>query len=108
MDGVPERRTGGRARCRRSWTLADKLRLVAETYEPGASIGHVAHRNGVDHKLLRRWRRLVNRGALDEGATERRCIVCDEPLEAARLDAKFCSSKCRQKAYRRHKSSQAG
>ena len=103
MDGAPEERSVGAARCRRPWTLAEKLELVRKTYEPGISVGRVARGNGVDHKLLRRWRRLVNRGALGEAGAERNCVVCTQPFEIARLDAKFCSSKCRQKAYRLHK-----
>ena len=90
---------------RRRWTTADKLRIVVETYEPGVSIGRVARRNGIDHHLLRRWRRLLSRGTLGEAGAERHCMVCNEPFEAARPDAKFCSSKCRQKAYRLQKAS---
>jgi transposase-like protein len=103
MDDTPEHEEVRSARYRRPWTVAEKLRLVKQTYEPGTSVGRVARSNGVDYKLLRRWRRLVNRGAFGEVGTERRCIICAEPLEAARFDAKFCSSKCRQKAYRINK-----
>ena len=107
MGGGPESSEIGPGRSRRPWTTAEKLRLVAQTYKPGASVGGVARCHGIDHKLLRRWRRLVNRGALGEAAAERRCMVCDGPFEAARLDAKFCSSKCRQKAYRLQKARSA-
>jgi transposase-like protein len=103
MDDAPEPADVGSARHRRPWTIAEKLRLVRQTYEPGTSVGRVARGNGFDHRLLRRWRRLVSRGAFGEVRTERRCVVCAEPFEAARLDAKFCSSKCRQKAYRLNK-----
>jgi transposase-like protein len=92
------------SRPRRRWTTADKIRIVAQTFEPGVSIGRVARRNGIDHHLLRRWRRLLSRNAFGEAGVDRRCAFCNEPFEAARLDAKFCSSKCRQRAYRRHKS----
>ena len=73
--------------------------------EPGVSIGRVARRNGIDHHLLRRWWRLLSRGTLGEAGAERHCMVCNEPFEATRPDAKFCSSKCRQKAYRLQKAS---
>ena len=89
---------------RRRWTAADKLRIVAETLQPGMSVGRVARRYELAHHLLRRWRRLANRGALDTEAN-RRCALCDEPFEASRSDARFCSSKCRQRAYRLHRSS---
>ena len=52
---------GGR---RRRWPAAEKLRIVEETLEDGASISVVARRNGVAPNLLYRWRRLM----LDGGA----------------------------------------
>lgn len=47
---------GGR---RRRWSSAEKLRIVEETLEDGASISVVARRNGVAANLLYRWRRLM-------------------------------------------------
>lgn len=47
---------GGR---RRHWTAADKLRIVEETLDEGASISVVARRNGVAPNLVYRWRRLM-------------------------------------------------
>jgi transposase-like protein len=94
----------GPKRPKRRWTAADKLRLVAETLEPGISIGRVARHYGIAHHLLRRWRRLVSRGMLGELGAHGRCALCDQPLVgASRSDARFCSSKCRQKAYRLHR-----
>lgn len=52
---------GGR---RRRWSAAEKLRIVEETLDEGASISVVARRNGVAPNLLYRWRRLM----LDGGA----------------------------------------
>jgi len=52
---------GGR---RRRWSAAEKVRIVEETLEDGASISVVARRNGVAPNLLYRWRRLM----LDGGA----------------------------------------
>ncbi|SDY97006.1 transposase [Citreimonas salinaria] len=52
---------GGR---RRRWPAAEKMRIVEETLEDGASISVVARRNGVAPNLLYRWRRLM----LDGGA----------------------------------------
>ena len=48
--------------CRRHWTAADKLRIVEETLDEGASISVVARRNGVTPNLLYRWRRLMLAG----------------------------------------------
>ena len=50
---------GGR---RRRWSAAEKLRIVEETLDERESISVVARRNGVDPKLLYRWRRLMLEG----------------------------------------------
>ena len=52
---------GGR---RRRWSAAEKIRIVEETLDEGASISVVARRTGVAPNLLYRWRRLM----LDGGA----------------------------------------
>jgi transposase len=62
MDGVVEIITGRERR--RRWSVADKLRLVAETHEPGAVIRGVAARQGVCESLLYTWRRQARDGEL--------------------------------------------
>ena len=42
---------------RRRWSAEEKARLVAETYEPGAVITHVARRHGVAESCLHLWRK---------------------------------------------------
>ena len=54
---------GGRAR-RRRWNLEEKLRIVAESREVGASVRAVAARNDVYPSLLHNWRRQVQEGRL--------------------------------------------
>jgi transposase len=54
---------GGRER-RRRWGVNEKLRIVAETHEPGASVRAVAARHDVYPNLLRTWRRQVREGRL--------------------------------------------
>jgi transposase-like protein len=49
---------------RRRWRLEEKLRIVAEVEEPGASFAAVARRNEVSRGLLWNWRRQVRRGDL--------------------------------------------
>jgi transposase len=49
---------------RRRFSDADKLRLVAEAFRPGAMVIEVARRHQVDESLLYRWRRLVAQGLL--------------------------------------------
>lgn len=62
MDGVVEVITGRERR--RRWSTSEKLRLVAETQEPGTTIGAVAARHGVCQSLLFTWRRQVREGVL--------------------------------------------
>lgn len=57
----------GRER-RRRWQIEEKLRIVAETYEPGARVTEVAARHGVYPSLLFHWRRQAREGALCRGA----------------------------------------
>ena len=62
MDGVVEIITGRERR--RRWSVEQKLRLVAETREPGARVRSVAVRHGVCESLLFTWRRQVDDGVL--------------------------------------------
>jgi transposase-like protein len=62
MDGMVEIITGRERR--RRWSTQDKLRLVAETHEPGTAIRAVAARHGVCESLLFAWRRQVREGVL--------------------------------------------
>lgn len=55
----------GRQR-RRRWTVAEKLRIVAESNEAGARIGDVAARHDLYPGLLFTWRRQVRNGTLTE------------------------------------------
>jgi len=49
---------------RRRWSREAKAAMVAETYEPGASVSMVARRHGVAPSQLFGWRRLAEGGAL--------------------------------------------
>lgn len=49
---------------RRRWGVEEKLRIVAETHEPGTTVGAVAARHDVYPSLLRTWRRQVREGYL--------------------------------------------
>lgn len=51
---------------RRRWSIDQKLRIVAESSEPGASVRAVAARHDVYPSLLHSWRRQVRRGQLVE------------------------------------------
>ena len=45
------------ARRRRDWSVAEKARIVAESFIPDANVSEVARRNGVSRNLLSVWRR---------------------------------------------------
>lgn len=51
-------------RRRRSWSTAEKRRIVAETLEPGASVSVVARRHDVNANQVFTWRRQVREGVL--------------------------------------------
>ena len=49
---------------RRRWRVEDKLRIVAETEQPGACLAEIARRYEISRGLLWSWRSKVRRGAL--------------------------------------------
>ena len=49
---------------RRRWTEDEKLRIVAETEQPGAGIAEIARRYEISRGLLWNWRSQVHRGVL--------------------------------------------
>jgi len=61
-DGVVEVITGRERR--RRWSMEEKLRIVAETFEPGASVGQIAARHDVYPGQLFTWRRQARSGKL--------------------------------------------
>ena len=61
-DGAVEIITGRERR--RRWSIEDKLKIVAETLEPGASVNQIAARHDVYPGLLFTWRRQMRSGKL--------------------------------------------
>ena len=49
---------------RRRWRLEEKLRIVAETDQPGSGIAEIARRYEISRGLLWNWRSQVRRGVL--------------------------------------------
>lgn len=48
---------------RRDWSDEDKARIVAESYEPGATVSDVARRHAMSPQQLFGWRRLLRRAS---------------------------------------------
>lgn len=72
---------------RRRWSVADKLRIVAETQLPGARIADVARRYEISRGLLWNWRHQARRGVLrqqDAPAFVPVRVVPDQIAAAAR------------------------
>ena len=65
---------------RRSYSRAEKARLVAETLQPGTRTADVARRHGIHPQVLYVWRRLARQGELALQAD-------DAPMFAAVLAA---------------------
>jgi transposase len=53
---------------RRSWPVAEKRRIVEESFQPGASVSIVARRNNMNANQLFSWRRCYRRGDFDDVA----------------------------------------
>ena len=52
---------------RRSWTDAEKVRIVEESYRGHRQGSVVARRHGISRALLTQWRRAWHKGLLDGG-----------------------------------------
>lgn len=71
-------------RCgRRTWPVETKLRVVAESYVPGASVGEVARRHGLQPGQVTTWRRLYRQGELVPRGSPPLPPVVNEPVRAA-------------------------
>jgi transposase len=53
---------------RRRWRIEEKLRIVAETEQPGACFAEIARRYEISRGLLWNWRSQVRRGLLRRSA----------------------------------------
>ena len=60
----------GAGRPIRRWrSLSEKRRIAELTFEPGSSVAVVARANGVNANQVFKWRRMLQRGELNEPAT---------------------------------------
>ena len=63
---------------RRRWTAAQKMRIVEETFEPGATVSEVARRHEVAPSQLFTWRRLAAQGALTAAGAGEEVVPASE------------------------------
>ena len=63
---------------RRRWTAAEKVAIVAETYEPGVTVSLVARRHGVAPNQVFSWRRLAAQGALTAAGSEEEVVPASD------------------------------
>ena len=64
---------------RRRWSVAEKIRLVEETLQPGMSVSFVARKHGISPSLLFNWRRRMAEGGREA------VRVDDEVIGAAKV-----------------------
>ena len=63
---------------RRSWSTAEKLSIVQETFEADVTVSLVARRHGVAPNQLFRWRRLAAQGALVATRAQEEVVAASE------------------------------
>jgi transposase len=68
-------RLGRRTGPRRKYPIAEKLQILAQTCQPGASIAQVARAHGVNANVVFGWRRLAQRGLLREETPESTALL---------------------------------
>jgi transposase len=56
---------------RRRWSDDEKLRIIEETFAPGAKISEVARRHGIGRSLIFVWRRQARLGELGVSSAPR-------------------------------------
>ena len=65
---------------RRKWPLTEKLAIVAESFEEGAVVSHVAQRHGLSPQQLFGWRRQIREHVPTAKEAER--LLPEEPVFA--------------------------
>ena len=63
---------------RRRWTTEQKIRIIEESFDTGASVSEVARRNGVAANLLFRWRRLMSEGGVAAVGSDEEVVGASE------------------------------
>jgi transposase len=63
---------------RRRWAAAEKIAIVAETYESDVTVSLVARRHGVAPNQVFSWRRLAAQGALTAAGSEEEVVPASD------------------------------
>ena len=82
-EGLSAPVTSGGPRPRRRWPVAEKRRIVLESFEAGASVSVVARRHGVNANQVFAWQKLYWDGLLGGGGLVPVRIVADGPVASA-------------------------
>ena len=82
-EGLSAPVTSGEPRARRRWPVAEKCRIVLESFEAGASVSVVARRHDVNANQVFAWRKLYRDGLLGGGGLVPVRIVADGPAPLA-------------------------
>ena len=59
---------------RRRWAPLEKMRIIEETYEPGATVSYVARKHGIAPSQLFYWKRKAEEGAMSGVTAEEELI----------------------------------
>ncbi len=71
---------------RRCISAAEKLAMVAETYEPGTVVSLVARRHGIASNQLFLWRKLAGLDALSAAVSDKGVVRASEHQKQQQLD----------------------
>ena len=86
-EGLSAPVTSGGPRARRRWPVAEKRRIVLESFEAGASVSVVARRHDVNANQVFAWRKLYRDGLLGSGGLVPVAVVADGPVASAPIGA---------------------
>ena len=76
---------------RRRWSEADRARILAATFEPGAVIAEVARREDVCTSLVFKWRREMLRAAEVDARGFAPVVIEPAPVEPSSSTSPSCS-----------------
>ncbi len=85
-EGLSAPVTSGGPRARRRWPVAEKRRIVLESFEAGASVSVVARRHDVNANQVFAWRKLYWDGLLGGGGLVPVAVVASGSAVAKAMD----------------------